>query len=71
MSLGKVLAANLRARRGQLTQEAFARRLGISRPTLTRLESGSQNTTLKTLEQICRALRCNVGDLFQSPHLST
>jgi DNA-binding Xre family transcriptional regulator len=42
-----------------------------SAPTLTRLESGSQNTTIKTLEQICRALRCNVGDLFQSQHSIT
>jgi len=67
MSLADALAANLRQRRGRLTQEAFARKLGVSRATLTRLESGSQNATLKTLQQICRALRCNVGDIFVPP----
>ncbi|MFC4878507.1 helix-turn-helix transcriptional regulator [Microbulbifer halophilus] len=65
MNLSEKLARNLRARRGQQTQEAFARKLGISRATLTRLESASQNTTLKTLDQITKSLRCDVGDLFE------
>ncbi|NOQ49186.1 MAG: helix-turn-helix domain-containing protein [Nitrosomonadaceae bacterium] len=38
--------------------------MGISRATLSRLESGAQNTTIKTLNQISKKLRCNVGDLF-------
>ena len=67
MSLARALAANLRARRGDRTQEVFARRLGVSRATLTRLESGGQNTTIKTLEQISRALHCQIGELFESP----
>ncbi len=67
MSLPDALAANLRARRGDLTQEAFARKVGISRATLTRLEAASQNTTLKMLQKICRRLRCDIGDLFESP----
>lgn len=66
MTLAEILAQNLRTRRGQLTQEAFARKLGISRPTLTRLESSAQNTTLSTLEQIAKALRCNVCDLLKA-----
>ncbi len=48
-----------------MTQVQMAKRLGISRPTYTRLESGGQNTTLKTLNQLCRALRCEPGDLFK------
>jgi DNA-binding XRE family transcriptional regulator len=48
-----------------LTQEQMARRLGVSRPSYTRLESGGQNTTLKTLDVICRRLGCDIGDLFQ------
>ncbi len=68
MSLARQLAENLRARRGKLTQEAFARKLGISRATLTRLESAAQNTTIKTLEQIARALRCGVAELFGEPN---
>jgi DNA-binding Xre family transcriptional regulator len=33
---------------------------------LNRLESASQNATLKTLSQLCRALRCGVSDLFET-----
>jgi transcriptional regulator with XRE-family HTH domain len=64
VTLARQLADNLRARRGRRTQQAFARKLGISRATVTRLEAASQNTTIKTLEQIAKALRCPVGDLF-------
>ena len=65
MKAAELLAKNLKARRGSLTQEAFARKLGISRATLTRLESASQNTTIATLEQIAKGLRCEIGDLFK------
>jgi transcriptional regulator with XRE-family HTH domain len=65
MSLADTLAKNLRTRRGGLTQEQFARKLGISRPTLTRLENGAQNTTIKTLDQIAKSLKVDVGDLFR------
>lgn len=65
MAMARALAASLRARRGHLTQEVFARKLGVSRATLTRLESASQNTTIRTLERICRALRCRVGELLE------
>jgi len=64
MKLPERLARNLRTRRGDLSQEVFARKLGISRATLTRLESAAQNTTIKTLEQIAKALKCDIGDLF-------
>ena len=65
MNLEKRLSENLKKRRGNLTQEVFARKLGISRATLTRLENCSQNTTIKTLEQISKSLKCDVGDLFK------
>ncbi len=52
-------------REAGLTQAAMARQLGISRPTLTRLESANQNVTLRTLGQLCRALKCGPGDLFR------
>jgi len=66
MDLAQKLAVNLRERRGNKTQEQFARKLGISRATLSRLESGSQNTTITTLEKISKSLKCDVGDLFVS-----
>jgi DNA-binding Xre family transcriptional regulator len=65
MTLAVRLAANLKKRRGRLSQEAFARHLGISRASLTRIESSGQNTTLRTLERIAKALRCEPADLFQ------
>lgn len=67
MDLARGLADSLRRMRQEagLTQVQMAKRLGISRPTYTRLESASQNATLKTLTQLCRGLRCEPGDLFK------
>ena len=67
MDLGRQLAESLRAIRKDsgLTQTEMARRLGISQPTLNRLETAGQNVTLRTLTQVCRALRCKIGDLFE------
>ena len=65
MDLVDILARNIRALRGDKTQDAFSRKLGISQATLARLESGAQNTTVKTLQQICKALRCDIGELFR------
>lgn len=56
-------------REAGLTQAQMARRLGISRPTLTRLENAGQNMTLQTLKQLCRALKCEPGDLFRPGHI--
>lgn len=65
MNLSEKLARKLKDLRGDMTQHAFARKLGISRPTLNRLESASQNTTLKTLDQITKSLKCSIADLFE------
>jgi len=63
--LEKRLAKNLKKIRGELSQAEFARKLGISRPSLTRLENADQNVTLKTLEQITRSLKCDMNTLFR------
>jgi transcriptional regulator with XRE-family HTH domain len=65
MEDAELLARKVRALRGGATQKAFARKLGVSQATLARLESGAQNTTIKTLQQICKALRCDVSELFR------
>ncbi len=44
MDLVDILARNIRELRGDKTQDAFARKLGISQATLARLESGVQNS---------------------------
>jgi transcriptional regulator with XRE-family HTH domain len=67
MDLAGQLADSLRRlrQRAGLTQKEMARRLGISQPTLNRLENAAQNTTLKTLNTLCRALGRDVGELFR------
>jgi transcriptional regulator with XRE-family HTH domain len=68
MDLARQLAESLQRIRqaAGLSQTEMAKRLGISQPTLNRLENASQNATLKTLSQLCRALKCEVGDLFET-----
>jgi len=48
-----------------LTHREMALRLGVSHATYTRLENANQNVTLKTLTQLCRVLRCDMGELFR------
>ena len=69
MDPGFRLAARLRTLRQTLglTQTQMARKLGISQATLNRLESGTQNVTLRTLAVLARALRCDVVDLLLPP----
>lgn len=66
MTLAEIVARNLKAKRGNLTQAEFARRLGISRSVLARLEEASPETTIDTLEQIASVLRCDVRDLLKA-----
>ena len=63
--LSKKLSKNLKKRRGELTQVEFAKKIGISKSSLNRLEIGEQNVSLKTLEILCDRLRCKVEDLFE------
>jgi DNA-binding Xre family transcriptional regulator len=63
-SLAQRLGKKLRQLRGDEPQLQFARRLGISNSSLNRMELGEQNVSLKTLETLCKRLKCDVGDLF-------
>jgi transcriptional regulator with XRE-family HTH domain len=62
--LAKQLGAFLRKKRGNLTYQQFSRKVGISDSTLHRLEMGTQNVTLKTLEQLADRLKCRISELF-------
>ena len=55
------------ARTGErLTHEELAERTGLSRPTLDSIASRRDyNASLRTIERICRALRCSPGDLLE------
>ena len=60
----KILAKKLKKLRGNKGQREFAIRLGIQPSQLNRLEQGILNTTLKTIDQLCYALKCTPAELF-------
>lgn len=62
--LRRRLAKGLIQLRGETSQNQFARKLGISNASLNRIENQQQNVSLATLEKFCRALRCDIADLF-------
>ena len=58
------LARKIRRLRGDQTKMAFAKKLGIAESSLNRIEQGTQNVTLATLDRLCRRLKCDVADLL-------
>ena len=58
------LGKRLRELRGEESQLQFSRTLGISNSSLNRMEQGEQNVSLKTLEVLCKRLKCDISDLF-------
>ena len=63
-TLAERLAWRLQELRGDVAQVQFAKKLGISKSSLNRLEQGDQNVSLRTLETLCRKLKCDIADLF-------
>jgi transcriptional regulator with XRE-family HTH domain len=65
-TLRRLLAANLRAWREDrgLTQEAAAELAGLNWRHWQKLEAGTVNVTLRTLERICTAADLDVRTLF-------
>jgi transcriptional regulator with XRE-family HTH domain len=63
---GQVLAANLRALRGQagLSLSELARRSGIAKGTLSQLESGTGNPTIETVFSLSNAFNVPVSSLL-------
>ena len=66
-SNGAHLAKNVRYWRiaAGLTQTAVAKRSGINRSYLSRLESGRRNPTLATLERLAKTLKVTPGTFFE------
>ena len=52
-----------RAEKG-LSQQALADALGVSRQTITAIEKGDYNPTIKLCIGICRVLGLTLNDLF-------
>ena len=67
VTLAQRLASTLLRLREEtgLSQVQIAKRLGVGRSTLNRLEAADQNTTLRTLDRLCRALEREPGELFE------
>ena len=64
------LARKIRELRGDQTKMAFAKKLGIAESSLNRIEQGTQNVTLATLDRLCRRLKWDVNELLNKsePH---
>ncbi len=63
-----MLAENIKRYRVEkgLSQEQLAQRASITYSTLAKLESGAnQNPTVKTLQQVARALEVTLDDLMK------
>lgn len=60
----KQLALEIRRRRGDLTLRDFAKKLGMSKTTIQRIENEQQNITIDTIEMLCDALKCEVNELL-------
>ena len=57
---------NLKAARAamDLSQQALADRVGVSRQTIVAIEKGDYNPTINLCRQICRALGKTLDELF-------
>ena len=55
----------LRINKLKITQEEFAKILGVDRTYLSRIESGKQNLTLNTLIDICSKLDVSLSEFFK------
>ncbi len=66
-----VLAANLRRMRiaRRLSLSELARATGMSKATLSSIESGRSNPTVETLASLAEALRVSLGELLEEPPL--
>jgi len=62
--LNKRLAKFIKHKRGELSFVQFEKKYGISSSSVSRIESEEQNVTLKTLEDLCIAFKCEIDELF-------
>lgn len=48
----------------KMSQEDFARKIGLDRTYMSKIEAGKQNLTLETLNKICEGLGITLKELF-------
>jgi transcriptional regulator with XRE-family HTH domain len=64
MDVAKIVHRKIREAQGELTQRAFARKLGVSVGLVARLITAPENMTLSTLQKISRALHITPSQLL-------
>ena len=69
MSVKHLISSNIKRYRQEvgLTQEALAKKCGISVRYVWHLENASANTTIDTLESVARGIGCSLIDLLHDP----
>ncbi len=55
----------LRMAKTDLSQEEFSKKIGLDRTYLSRLESGKQNITIESLNNICNGLGISLKEFFE------
>ncbi len=60
------LIKELRIKKLNVSQDDFARSLGVDRTYLSRVESGKQNITINTLGKICDELGVSLKEFFSA-----
>lgn len=65
-TLDRQFAVFIRKQRGEMPYRDFARKLGISKSSLARLEMVEESITLKRLNQVLNRLKCQPEDVFKS-----
>lgn len=48
----------------EMTYQELSRKVGMTYPGLWKIATGRTNPSLVVIEKLCRALDCDVGDLF-------
>ena len=54
----------LRINKLGMSQEDFAKKIGVDRTYFCRLEAGKKNLTLDTLNKVCEGLEMSLKDFF-------
>jgi transcriptional regulator with XRE-family HTH domain len=62
--LRKRLAKFVKDKRGDEPLRIFAKRYGMSKDTVARIESQELNVTVDALNHMCKAFRCTIEELF-------
>ncbi len=63
----RLYIAEWRVKRDNMTQEQLANRIGSTKSSISRWETGERDITLGALGAIAEALQCDVADLYRDP----